>query len=62
VQKRFGFALKSAIYERADRHRNREIGAAASGLVRLSAGLPGLGVELPFIAKFDQRRKLRRGL
>jgi hypothetical protein len=59
VQKGFGFALEGAVDKRADRHRNRQIRAAAPGFVRLSAGLAGLGAELPLITKLDQRRKLR---
>jgi hypothetical protein len=60
VQKCFGFAFEGAIDERTDRHRNRQIGAAASGFVRLPAGLAGFGAKLSLITKFDERRKLRR--
>jgi hypothetical protein len=61
VQKRFRFAFEGAVDERADRHRNRQIRTTATGFVRLSAGLAGLGCKLPLITKFDQRRKFRGG-
>jgi hypothetical protein len=61
-EKRFGLPFERAIDERADGNGNDEIGTAAAGLVRLTTGLARFRCELPLETKFDQRRKLRRGL
>jgi hypothetical protein len=55
VQKRFGFPLERAKDEGTDRHRNREIRAAAPGFVRLTAGFARVSCELALITKLDQR-------
>jgi hypothetical protein len=61
-EKGFGFTFECAVDERTDWYWNRQIGAAASGLIRLAARFTGLAAELALKAKFDQRRKCRCGL
>jgi hypothetical protein len=54
-EKGFGLPFVRAVDERADRHRNRQIGAAAPGFIGLAARFTGLAIELAFKAKFNQR-------